>query len=83
MSSNTVRFALPEALSEYVDQRVRTGQYRSTGEYLRELIRCDQEEQAKTRLRELIAEGLTSGPGRALTSKRVAQLKKQDLGDLR
>lgn len=76
-------FALPEALREYVDQRVRSGQYGNTSEYLRELIRRDQEEQAKKRLRELIEEGLSSGPGGALTPKRTAQLKKQALGDLR
>ena len=83
MSSNTMSFALPEALREYVDQRVRSGQYGNTSEYLRELIRRDQEEQAKKRLRELIEEGLGSGPGHALTPKRAAQLKKQALSDLR
>lgn len=83
MSSNTMSVALPEALREYVDQRVRSGQYGNTCEYLRELIRRDQEEQAKKRLRELIEEGLNSGPGRALTPKRMAQLKKRALGDLR
>ncbi len=76
-------FALPEAMRRYVDQRVRSGQYGNTSEYLRELIRRDQEEQAKKRLRELIEEGLNSGPGQVLTPKRAAQLKKQALGDLR
>jgi antitoxin ParD1/3/4 len=76
-------FALPEALREYVDQRVRSGQYGNTSEYLRELIRRDQEEQAKKRLRELIEEGLNSGVGRALTPARAARLKKQALGKLR
>ena len=76
-------FALPEAMRSYVDQRVRSGQYGNTSEYLRELIRRDQEEQARKRLRELIEEGLNSGPGRALTPRRVAQLKKQALGALR
>jgi len=73
-------FALPEAMREYVDQRVRSGQYGNTSEYLRELIRRDQEEQAKKRLRELIEEGLNSGPSRALTPQRAAHLKKQALG---
>ena len=76
-------FALPESMREYIDNRVATGNYGNTSEYLRELIRRDQEEQAKKRLRELIEEGLSSGPGRALTPKRTAQLKKQALGDLR
>ena len=83
MSSNTMSFALPEALRDYVDQRVRSGQYGNTSEYLRELIRRDQEEQAKKRLRELIEEGLNSGPGRALTPQRVAQLNRQALGKRR
>jgi len=83
MSSKTMSFALPEALREYVDQRVRSGQYGNTSEYLRELIRRDQGEQAKKRLRELIVEGLSSGPGCALTPKRAAQLKKQAFCDLR
>ena len=33
--------ALPEALREYVDQRVRSGQCGNASEYLRELIRRD------------------------------------------
>ena len=39
MSTNTMSFALPEAMRSYVDQRVRSGQYGNTSEYLRELIR--------------------------------------------
>ena len=73
-------FALPEALRRYIDLRVRSGQYGNTSEYLRELVRRDQEEQAKKRLRELIEEGLQSGPGRTLTPKVAAELKKRALG---
>jgi antitoxin ParD1/3/4 len=58
MSPNTVSVALPEAMRSYVDQRVRSGQYGNTSEYLRELIRLDQEEQAQKRLRDLVQEGL-------------------------
>jgi len=83
MSANTMSFALPEALRSYVDERVRSGQYGNTSEYLRELIRRDQEEQAKKRLRELIEEGLNSGSGRVLTPKVAAQLKERALGGLR
>jgi antitoxin ParD1/3/4 len=83
MSTNTMSFALPEAMRSYVDQRVRSGQYGNTSEYLRELIRRDQEEQAKKRLRELIEDGLNSGPGQPLTAQRAAELRKQALGKLR
>ena len=73
-------FALPQALRGYVDQRVRSGQYGNTSEYLRELIRRDQEEQAKKCLRELIVQGLNSGGGRLLTPKVRAELKERALG---
>ena len=81
MSTNTINFALPQTLRSYVDQRVRAAQYGNTSEYLRELIRHDQEDQAKKGLRELIEEGLNSGPGRVLTPQRAARLKKQALDD--
>jgi antitoxin ParD1/3/4 len=83
MSSNTMSFALPEALRSYVDQRVRSGQYGNTSEYIRELIRRDQEEQSKKRLRELIEQGLNSGSGRTLTRKSAAELKARALGSVR
>lgn len=69
-------FALPETMRSYIDQRVSSGQFGNASEYLRELIRRDQEEQAKRRLRELIEEGLSSGPSQALTPERVTTLKK-------
>ena len=56
-------FALPEAMRAYIDARVAAGNYGNTSEYIRDLVRRDQEEQARTRLRNLIEEGLASGPG--------------------
>ena len=60
-------FALPESMREYIDSRVSAGNYGNTSEYIRDLVRRDQEEQAKKRLRELIEAGLDSGPGRPRT----------------
>jgi antitoxin ParD1/3/4 len=74
-------FALPESLREYIDTRVRDGNYGNTSEYLRELIRRDQEQQAAARLRDLIAEGLASGDGRPVTDDVIAELRAQALGD--
>jgi antitoxin ParD1/3/4 len=67
MSRNTLSFALPETMRAYIDARVATGHYGNTSEYIRELVRKDQAEEAKARLRALIEEGLASGPGRPLT----------------
>ncbi len=41
--------------------RVEAGQYGNTSEYVRELIRKDQQEQRLLRLRALVEEGLSSG----------------------
>ena len=68
MSSLTMSFALPESMRSYIDERVKSGSYGNTSDYLRDLIRRDQEAQAAKRLRELIEEGLQSGPGRALSA---------------
>lgn len=42
-------------------ERVASGEYGNTSEYLRELIRRDRQEQAVNRLRALVADGLESG----------------------
>jgi antitoxin ParD1/3/4 len=67
MSRQSMSFALPESMLEYIDIRVAAGNYGDKSEYIRDLVRRDQEEQAKKRLRDLIEEGLTSGPGRRRT----------------
>jgi len=72
-------FALPESLREYIDARVRDGSYGNTSEYLRDLIRRDQHEQATERLRHLIADGLGSGEGRVVTGDVVASLRERAL----
>lgn len=80
MSRNTMSFALPESLRDYIDDRVRTGSYGNTSEYLRDLIRRDQHEQAAQRLRGLIADGLASGEGRPVTDESIAALRLRALG---
>jgi len=67
MSRQTMSFALPESMREYIHTRVSVGNYGNTSEYIRDLVRRDQEEQARKRLRDLIEEGLASGPGRRRT----------------
>lgn len=80
MSRNTMSFALPENMREYIDARVNNGSYGNTSEYLRELIRRDQRDQAAQRLRDLIADGLASGAGREATDDVIAELRERALG---
>jgi antitoxin ParD1/3/4 len=74
MSRQTMSFALPESMREYIDSRVAAGNYGNTSEYIRDLVRRDQEEQARKRLRDLIEEGLASGPGRRRTKANGQEL---------
>lgn len=73
-------FALPESLREYIDQRVRSGNYGNTSEYLRDLIRRDQHAEAARRFRLLIADGLESGESRALSDEVIDELRRRALG---
>ena len=61
-TTSTMNIALPEPLRAYVAERVESGQYGNTSEYVRDLIRRDQLEQRVQRLRALVEEGLASGP---------------------
>ena len=53
----TMNVSLPTDLKEYVEGRVGAGSYQSSSEYVRELIRKDQEVQ---RFRSLIQQGVDS-----------------------
>lgn len=53
---------IPDAMEHWIKARIESGSYANDSEYLRDLIRRDQERHGKAeRLRELIAEGLESG----------------------
>ena len=53
--------APPETMQAYISARVSGGNYGNTSEYIRDLVRKDQSEQAKARLRNFIEDGLASG----------------------
>jgi antitoxin ParD1/3/4 len=55
----TMNISLPEKLKEFVDQQVSTAGYGTSSEYVRELIRRDQE---RLRLRSLLLDGAASPP---------------------
>ena len=57
-----MNISLPEELKAYVEERVAAGGYVASSEYIRELIRKDQD---RERLRALLLEGANSGPATA------------------
>ena len=71
---------LSSSMRDYIDERVRGGEYGNASEYLRDLIRRDQQAEEARRFRMLIADGLESGEGRPLTSEVVDELRGRTLG---
>ncbi len=73
-------FALPPEIRDYVSTRVQSGEYGNTSEYIRDLIRRDQREQAARHLRRLIVDGMESGEARRLTDEVFSGLRRAALG---
>ncbi|WP_293432091.1 type II toxin-antitoxin system ParD family antitoxin [Piscinibacter sp.] len=73
-NTSTMNIALPEPMRAYVAERVSAGHYGNTSEYVRELIRRDQRDQERLRLRALLEEGLASGPATPMTKADWAEL---------
>ncbi|WP_338034911.1 type II toxin-antitoxin system ParD family antitoxin [Lamprobacter modestohalophilus] len=55
-----MNISLPDSLKTYVDEQVAGRQFGTSSEYVRDLIRRDQDRQ---RLRGLLLDGATSGTG--------------------
>lgn len=53
----TMNISLPESLKSFIDSQVSEGDYGSSSEYMRELLR---KEKDRVRLRELLLEGAAS-----------------------
>lgn len=54
--------SLPEEMKRWVEEQGKTGRYGNSSDYVRDLIRRDQERQAKiAHLQQLIDEGIHSG----------------------
>lgn len=57
---STMNISLPQGLKDFVDEQVATRGYGTSSEYVRELLRKEQERQ---RLRALLLQGAASPPG--------------------
>ena len=58
----TMNVSLPDPMKDWVEAQARTGRYSNASDYVRDLIRRDQERAAKLgELQALITEGLESG----------------------
>lgn len=69
--------SLPDPLKQFVDEEVREGGFASTSDYMRDLIRQRQRAKATETLRQLIAEGLASGPATSLEPEFFEQMRER------
>ena len=74
---STMNISLPDSLKHFVDQQVTDRGYGTSSEYVRELIRHDQDRQ---RLRGLLLEGASSAPGNPVDDDYFAALRKRARG---
>jgi antitoxin ParD1/3/4 len=61
MALASLNISLPQSLKDYVENQVTEGGYSTPSEYLRELLRQDQQRRAEDKLNALLLEGLNSG----------------------
>jgi len=58
---NTMNVSLPIKMKHYVEEQVKAGAYGTASEYVRQLIREDQEKKMRTNIDSLLLEALESG----------------------
>lgn len=58
----TMNISLPDALKAWVEEQVKTGRYGNSSDYVRDLVRRDQERaDAREKLQQMVDEALASG----------------------
>lgn len=71
---STMNISLPDSMKRFVDQQVREGDYAGASDYVRALIRKDQD---VAKLRALLQEGLDSGPPEPVTEAWFEDLRRR------
>ena len=73
----TMNVSLPDPMKEWVEAQARSGRYSNASDYVRDLIRRDQDRAAKiVEMQRLVTEGLESGVG----DRSMAELRDEARG---
>ncbi len=72
IAMSTMNISLPDALKEFVDNQVSTAGYGTSSEYVRDLIRRDQE---RVKLRNLLLDGAQSAVTGSADAEYFAELR--------
>ena len=71
----TMNISLPEPLKKFIDEQVSSGTYSSTSEYVRELVRADQERREQEEMEHLLRNALRSTGPVVITPRMVDQVR--------
>ena len=78
----TVTVSLPEPMKTWIEDQMRAGRYSDASDYVRDLIRRDQDRQdAVADLQHPVDEGLSSGPGQAIDVDSFLAARRPALSD--
>ena len=78
----TMTISLPEPMKDWIEARIKEGEYASTSDYVRDLVRRDRERRSQQELtmedlRRIVNESRASGVGKKSVSDVLAQAKKR------
>lgn len=81
----TMTISLPEPMKDWIETRIKEGEYASTSDYVRDLVRRDRERRSQPDLtmddlRRIVAEARVSGVSKESVSGILAKAKKQAKG---
>jgi antitoxin ParD1/3/4 len=72
---STLNISLPEAIKAFVEAQVKAGLYGSASDYIRALVRKDQQRKAQERLEAKLLEALESHDFKAITPELFERLR--------
>lgn len=77
---NTMNVSLPVKMKDFVEEQVREGDFGTASEYVRHLIREDQERKVRNKVDAMLLEALESGKPIEVTPEYWKEKKKRLLG---
>ena len=73
----TMNISLPDTMKQYVDEQVKSRDYGSASEYVRDLVRTDQKRKAQEQLENVLLEALRSGEPVDVTAAAWEELRQK------
>ena len=76
----TMNVSLPDQMKQWVEDQVQTGRYGNASDYVRDLVRRDQERaQARESLYKLLDEGMEGGFSEAQTAEEIFEEARREI----